>query len=85
MKPMLFNLAALMLLVAQTQAKWCCCRGEDAGTINCCYRIEGRDTFYSLGCGLIDGQTCDLGPDGWKQERFKDCCFLENGRHGKCF
>jgi hypothetical protein len=85
MKFSFFTALTLAAFTAQSQAKWCCCRGPDAGSESCCSKIMGSNTFYAPGCGLINGQTCDLGGDSWKQEQYMECCRYADGDRGMCF
>ncbi|EUC58869.1 hypothetical protein RSOL_282760, partial [Rhizoctonia solani AG-3 Rhs1AP] len=72
-------------LISQADAKWCCC-ALNKNSVSCCKKIMGADTFFAPGCGFINGQTCDLGPNGKLQSEFKQCCdYHEGTAQGMCF
>ncbi|KDN39059.1 hypothetical protein RSAG8_09095, partial [Rhizoctonia solani AG-8 WAC10335] len=73
----------LALLFGQSQALWCCCSQLDETSRECCAK-QGQPTFYSPKCGLVNGQTCDLGSNG-NFEEFKYCCRYREGISGSCF
>ncbi|KDN34680.1 hypothetical protein RSAG8_12229, partial [Rhizoctonia solani AG-8 WAC10335] len=81
---MKFALVALTLALfaAPAQAAWCCCEINPSSR-KCCRQVMGADTFYSPKCGLISGQTCDVGSDWRKQEDYVNCC--KRTRGGICF
>lgn len=73
----------LAIFIAESQALWCCCSQLDETSQECCGK-QGQGTFYSPKCGMINGQTCDLGSTG-RYEEFKDCCAYREGIRGSCF
>ncbi|ELU36014.1 hypothetical protein AG1IA_09956 [Rhizoctonia solani AG-1 IA] len=75
----------ITLLTSQVTALWCCCRGPDSSSRDCCTRVMDQGTFFSLRCGYINGQTCDVGPDPQKQGRYKECCRGHDEYPGYCF
>ncbi|KAH7325438.1 hypothetical protein B0J17DRAFT_225311 [Rhizoctonia solani] len=66
-------------------ANWCCC-AKDHNSQDCCKQVTHSDTFYAPSCGLINGQTCDLGGDESKQMEYKQCCeHREGASSGACW
>ncbi|KAG8697050.1 hypothetical protein FRC08_006765 [Ceratobasidium sp. 394] len=74
-----------ILAATGADALHCCCSGEDVGSAMCCREVMGKGTFYSPRCGLIYGQTCDVGDSRGKQEHYKNCCIGFDGKPGSCF
>ncbi|KAG8714613.1 hypothetical protein FRC08_011688 [Ceratobasidium sp. 394] len=77
-----FVIAALF--AQTTKALWCCC-GLDKNSEACCKNVMGADTFYSPKCGLINGQTCDVGPGSDNIYEYRKCCEYREGHLADCF
>lgn len=80
-----FVATILFGLTTGANALWCCC-ALDKNSQACCQSVMGTDTFFSAKCGLINGQSCDVGGSPSLQDDYKYCCnYREGSGSGTCF
>ncbi|KAF8593286.1 hypothetical protein BDV93DRAFT_255146 [Ceratobasidium sp. AG-I] len=80
-----FSATIFIVLVNGANALWCCC-ALDKNSEACCKSVMGSGTFFAPSCGLVNGQTCDVGGSPSKLDDYKYCCnYREGSGSGTCW